>query len=154
MGLKDFEFVFNGKVSPDIEKLVYPYRDYINFVGTRKFSELYKLYSQASVLVLPTIEDGFAAVVTEAMACGVPVITTNHCCGADVIEDGVNGFLIPIRSSESIVEKVIYLYSNPEIHKEISLAAYLSSQKSLGMDSHGKYAFQEYNSKYLEFRNK
>ena len=62
---------------------------------------------QASdVFVLPSLAEGFAHVILQAMSCGVPVITTPHTCGTDVIEDGRNGFIIPIRDAHALAEKI------------------------------------------------
>lgn len=142
--LKKFEFVFNGHITPEIKGLVRPYSEIIKNVGTRHFDQLYKLYSQASVFVLPTIEDGFAKVVTEAMACGVPVIATTNCGAQDVLTDGIEGYIVPIRDPEAIREKIIFLYENPERQKEMALAARKKAKSLLGLDTHGKRALEKY----------
>lgn len=58
------------------------------------------------VLVLPSLFEGFGLVILEAMAQGTPVITTTHTAGPDIIENGINGFIVPIRSAEAIAEKL------------------------------------------------
>ena len=58
------------------------------------------------VFVFPSLFEGFGLVILEAMAQGLPVITTSHTVGPDIIEDGVDGFIVPIRSSEAIAEKL------------------------------------------------
>jgi starch synthase len=58
------------------------------------------------ILVLPTLFEGFALVILEAMSQGLPVITTPNSGGTEIITDGKNGFIIPIRSAESISEKI------------------------------------------------
>jgi len=58
------------------------------------------------LLVLPSLFEGFGLVILEAMAQGTPVITTDHTAGPDVIENGTDGFLVPIRSAEAIAEKL------------------------------------------------
>ena len=131
--------MFNGKIDPEIRDLIFPYLGLINNVGTRPFSELYKIYSQASVFVLPTIEDGFGNVIVEAMACGVPVIATTNCGAADIITDGVDGFIIPIRDIRALRDKIIFLYENPEIREQIKAKTILS------IDSHGDRALNEFN---------
>lgn len=62
--------------------------------------------ANADVLVFPSLDEGFGLVVLEGMACGLPVIATDHTCGPDVIEDGKHGFIVPIRSHEAIAEKL------------------------------------------------
>jgi len=48
------------------------------------------------------------------MASGLPVITTPNCAGPDLIEDGVTGFIIPIRDVDAICEKLAWIHDNPE----------------------------------------
>ena len=64
--------------------------------------ELFQLYTQYDALVLPTIFEGFGLVIVEAMAAGLPVITTANSMGPDVIEDDINGWIIPIRDAIAI----------------------------------------------------
>ena len=75
------------------------------------------------VLVFPSLFEGFGLVVTEALSQGLPVITTPHTCGPDVITDGLDGFIVPIRSAESIAEKLEILYNNREKLAEMHVAA-------------------------------
>ncbi|GAK58414.1 glycosyl transferase [Candidatus Vecturithrix granuli] len=72
------------------------------------------LYQQASVCILPTLEDGFGLVVLEAMACGVPVIITEHTGAKDCVRHGLDGFIIPPYCSESIAETLTYCYDHRE----------------------------------------
>ena len=148
--LPNFEFVVNGTVYPGCEKIVQKYASNIRFLGTRPFNQLYDVYSQASVVVLPTIEDGFAKVITEAMACGVPVIVTPNCSASDVLTDGVEGFIVPIRSSEAIRERILLLYENPNLRNAMAEAALIRSQAGGGWTSYGERAYEIYSEKRKE----
>lgn len=68
--------------------------------------ELFEIYRRASVLVFPSLCEGFGMVITEAMANGLPVITTSSTAGPDLIESGKNGFIVPIRDSEKLAETI------------------------------------------------
>jgi len=76
-------------------------------------------YLQADVFALPTVSDVFPAVVLEAMAAGLPVITTPNCGCADVVRDGVDGFIVPIRAPDRIAEKLELLATNPALRAEM-----------------------------------
>lgn len=80
-------------------------------------------YAAASVAVLASVADGFGMVVPQAMACGLPVIVTENVGARDLVEDGVNGFVVPIRSPERIAEKLRFLHDNPEVARQMGLAA-------------------------------
>jgi glycosyltransferase involved in cell wall biosynthesis len=58
------------------------------------------------VLALPSLHEGFGLVMLEAMAQGVVPIATDHTGAPDVIEDCIDGFIIPIRSADAIAEKL------------------------------------------------
>ena len=58
------------------------------------------------VLVFPSLFEGFGLVLTEALSQGLPIIATAHTCAPDLIEDGKEGFIVPIRDSAAIAEKL------------------------------------------------
>ena len=80
------------------------------------------------MLVLPSLFEGFGLVILEAMAQGTPVIATDHTAGPDVIEDGKDGFMVPIRSAEAISEKLDLLASDREKLMSMKLAARQKAQ--------------------------
>ena len=80
------------------------------------------------VLVLPSLFEGFGLVILEAMAQGTPVIATDHTAGPDVIEDGVDGFIVPIRSVSAIAEKLELLSSDRERLMSMKQAARRKAQ--------------------------
>lgn len=62
---------------------------------------------QASdMFVFPSLVEGFGHVILQAMGCGLPVVTTAHTCGPDVITEGADGFVVPIRDSEAIAARI------------------------------------------------
>ena len=78
---------------------------------------------QHDVLVLPSLFEGFGLVILEAMAQRLPVITTAHTAGPDVISQGVDGFIVPIRSAEAIAARLDQLASTPHLLQEMKQAA-------------------------------
>ena len=61
----------------------------------------------ADIFVLPSLEDGFARTVTEALACGLPVIVTPNTGASDLVQSGVNGEVVPIRDPQAIADAVL-----------------------------------------------
>ncbi|CAI9084883.1 Glycosyltransferase (fragment) [Methylacidiphilum fumariolicum SolV] len=75
------------------------------YMGSCSRDKVYSYYHQASVFVLPSIGDGFSCVIPEAMASALPVITTTNNGASDLVDKGLNGYIVPIRSPERIAEK-------------------------------------------------
>ncbi len=75
------------------------------------------------VFVFPSLFEGFGLVLLEALAMGLPIITTPHTAGPDLITDGVEGFLVPIRSSEAIAARLDELRREPERRTAMSILA-------------------------------
>ena len=78
-------------------------------------------YQQSHVFVLPTLSDGFALTQLEAMAHGLPVVTT-PCCG-EVVSDGVDGFVVPPREVEALAQAFQRYLAEPELLPQHSVAA-------------------------------
>ena len=79
----------------------------VHFVGFQKREELASFYRAADCLVLPTKSDVWGLVINEAMAYGLPVITTDRCvAGLELVKDGVNGYLVPVEDNGALAEKL------------------------------------------------
>lgn len=88
----------------------------VHFVGFLKKEELARYYKAADLFVLPTREDIWGLVINEAMAYGLPVITTDKCvAGLELIQDGINGYIVPVEEEIALAEKMqIVLASDME----------------------------------------
>jgi glycosyltransferase involved in cell wall biosynthesis len=142
--LPRFEFCLAGTILPEIRPLLSRYEGRFRYLGVLPHDELYRLYSQASVFVLPSIEEGLAYVQAEAMACGLPVIATPNTGAEDLFADGVEGFVVPIRNSEAIRERTLALYHNPELGEQMSRDAHTRVRSMRGWNHYGKRAAQIY----------
>lgn len=79
----------------------------IHFEGFKKKEALVKYYQAADLFVLPTREDIWGLVVNEAMAFGLPVITTDRCvAGLELVENGVTGYIVPVEDADALAEKM------------------------------------------------
>ena len=75
----------------------------VHFVGFKKKEALEEYYRAADVLVLPTKSDVWGLVINEAMAQGLPVITTDRCvAGVELVENGVNGYIVPVNNNSAL----------------------------------------------------
>ena len=98
---------------PDDSSPFVPFRDSFKHIPHVSQTDLPQIYRSADVFVFPSLLEGMGLVVLEAMASGLPVITTPNGPG-DLVRDGVDGFVVPIRNVDAIVEKLEYLRAHPE----------------------------------------
>jgi glycosyltransferase involved in cell wall biosynthesis len=136
--LRNAELLLIGAVSHDMNTIM---RRYDGMFRHRSFvpnRELRRYYGRSSVFVLPTLEDGFAYVIGEAMACGLPVITTANNGAADIIHDGRDGFVVPIRSPQLIAERLELLYRNNQLRQQMSHAALVTARSELSWEKYAR----------------
>lgn len=90
----------------------------IELVGPVPRSAVAREYAWADVLVLPSISEGSANVCYEALATGLPVITTPN--AGSVVCDGIEGYVVPIRSSQGLAERMATLAADGDLLGELS----------------------------------
>ncbi|MDJ1185071.1 glycosyltransferase family 4 protein [Roseofilum casamattae] len=106
-----------------------PYENLFRYIPPVPHHTLDRYYSSASVFVFPSLVEGFGLVLLEAMACGIPIITTPNTAGPDIITDGVEGFIVPIRDSQALQEKLEWCMDRPIELKAMGQAARKKAEK-------------------------
>jgi D-inositol-3-phosphate glycosyltransferase len=110
----------------------------ITYVPAPSKRELIELYQGASVFVLPSNEEGFGMVILEAMACGVPVISTRSGGPEAILTDCVDGFLVPLKDSESMACRMEQLLRSAELNEEMGARARRSIEHRYALDVAGE----------------
>lgn len=91
------------------------------FLPFMKQEELFQYYKMADVFVLPTREDIWGLVINEAMSQGLPIITTDKCvAGIELVQNGKNGFLVPVESVEALSEKISIVLQEQGLRRNMS----------------------------------
>jgi glycosyltransferase involved in cell wall biosynthesis len=93
----------------------------VRFVGTVPYDDVVRYYWAADLFVLPTLYEGLPKVVLEAMACGLPVITTRVSGNTDAVVDGETGILVDPRSVEQLRDAMLSLLSDPGMMRLMSV---------------------------------
>lgn len=121
LGWQDAELWLLGRVTPEMKAILPSYQDVpgVRFVGYTP--DPVAVYQSADVFAFPTIEEGSALVTYEALACGLPVVTTPH--AGSVVRDGVEGFIIPIRDVEALAAALERLRADERLRREMRKAA-------------------------------
>ena len=134
---------FAGVVLPETRSLIEEFsrRLHIICLGTVPQPVLKEVMSGSHVMVLPSIEDGFGMVISEAMACGCPVICSENCGGGETISDGKDGFIVPIRDSAAVAERLQHLADDADLRLRMSQSALARVQSFGGWDNYGDRMF-------------
>ena len=105
---------------------------------------LAEYYSQGSVFCLPSIEEGMAMVVPQAMSCGLPIICTHNTGGGEVVRDQQDGFLISARDIEQLKEKILFCYQNPALLKKMGQSALERVRSGFSWNNYGEKIISAY----------
>ncbi|HKO42646.1 MAG TPA: glycosyltransferase family 4 protein [Pyrinomonadaceae bacterium] len=81
--------------------------------------ELAEIFGRADVLVLPTLGEGLAHIILEAMSAGLAIVTTENSGCGDFVEDGVNGWKVPIRDVNQLANRLQQCIDGPDLVKEM-----------------------------------
>ncbi len=125
---RQFKFTLIGSVEKPFRKLLktYPHVEYFHHLP---MNDLASLIRQMDIYVFPTLEDGFSNTLVQAMASGLLPISTPHCIAPEIIQNGINGYIVPSHNSMAIREHLLNLVENPFQIQKMRRAASTSVQK-------------------------
>jgi len=112
--LKDAELVLMGNIAVRDDALT-QYKGYFKHVCSVPYSELPMHYQGADIFVFPSLHEGSALVTYEALASGLPVITTHN--SGSIVRDGEDGFIVPIRDVEALMKKIHLLHQDKDLRE-------------------------------------
>lgn len=93
---------------------------YVRFPGHLYGKDIIKAFLASDIFILPSYNEGFPLTILEAMAAGLPIITTPVGAIPEVIEDGIHGFLVQPKDPQSLGEKIVQLIENKGLREEMS----------------------------------
>lgn len=116
------DIVGSGELLEDIRTYVrvHSLDDFVNIHGFQENTE--KFFKLCHAFVLPSYSEGMPLSILEALACELPVISTNVVAIPEVITPGLNGFLIDPGDKNQLSEHMLYLVQNPDIAAEMGAA--------------------------------
>ena len=109
----------------------------VTFTGSLRQPELIRCMRASHALVLPSVEEGLALVMAQAMACGCPVIATAATGAEDLFANEVEGFIVPDRDVPALTRRMQQLADDPELHASMRLAGLVRVQTLGGWDRYG-----------------
>jgi glycosyltransferase involved in cell wall biosynthesis len=119
LALPNAELLLVGEIRPEINFLL---RDSgganVRLAGILPPEEVAKCYRESSLLVFPSVNEGFGLVLLEAMASGLPVAATDKSGAEDCITQGKDGFVVPARNVDALAETILWYFR----HRDETLA--------------------------------
>ena len=118
----------------------------VRWIGYVKNIE--ELFKKCCIVVLPSYQEGFPKSLQDAAASGRPIITTNTNGCREVVDENINGYLVPVNDHKILASKIIYLLNNREILTKMCIKSRLKAEKEFDqniivtqhMEIYNKYA--------------
>jgi colanic acid/amylovoran biosynthesis glycosyltransferase len=123
----EYVIIGDGPLRPHLEGLAWTLgiTNVVRFAGWEPRPEVVRALSRADILLAPSVtaesgdQEGTPVVIMEALACGVPVVSTLHAGIPEVVDDGVSGFLVPERQSQALALALERLVRDPELRESM-----------------------------------
>ena len=110
----DSRLILAGLGTEDLEPFIQQITDKGNFVLLGRVPDVADVYNTCSVYVQPSVSEGFGLEILEAMSYSRPVIASEGAGASELIEDGVTGFVVPIRNAGAIAKQIEWFKSNQD----------------------------------------
>lgn len=124
LGLAKAEMVLIGEVTPEILRFIKQWAlPNVRLLGVQPSIELAQWYRTSHLFVFPSVNEGLARVLLEAMSSGLPVVATERSGAEDCISQGIEGNIVPARNMEALAEAILWHYKNPEASAVMGKAA-------------------------------
>jgi glycosyltransferase involved in cell wall biosynthesis len=122
------ELTVCGRVVDGLE-LFRPFGDQVIVRPSVSANELVVAYQAADLFVFPSVGEGFGQVLLEALACGLPVVSTTRTAAPDLIEDGVQGFVVEPRSAGQLADRIAWALDHRAELEAMGVAARIRSEQ-------------------------
>lgn len=118
------QFLCAGPITPEVRPSLSSLSANVQILGKLPQHELPATYATADLFLFPTIQDGFGMVLAQAKTGGVPVLTTANSAGPDLVREGHDGWVVPIRRPDLLADRIRWSTSHRERLAEMAEAAY------------------------------
>jgi colanic acid/amylovoran biosynthesis glycosyltransferase len=105
----------------------------VNFVGYKSQAEVRNYFQQTDIFVMSSFAEGIPVVLMEAMAAGVPVVATQIAGVSELVEDSVNGYLVPPGDTVSLTERIEKLLSDDKLRAAFGTAGRIKVEKDFNI---------------------
>ncbi len=146
LNLDDSKLLMVGNIEKELFPFLKPFFLNPNIIFQKHVNQkkLRSFYNNSNLFVTSSLEEGLAVVQIQAMACGLPLICTPNSGGEELIEEGKNGFVCPIRDKDYLKNKIIYFYNNREELKLFGKNSNYKAKNYFSWDKYSQNIYEEY----------
>ncbi|MBI4722732.1 MAG: glycosyltransferase family 4 protein [Candidatus Stahlbacteria bacterium] len=112
-------FIGEGELLSDMKSLVKDKEQRVKFLARVENAEMPKYLRAADIYVSTSLSDGSSLSLMEAFACGLPCVVTDVPAIREWVVNGINGFIVPRKNTQGVVEKILMILRDEKLRKEI-----------------------------------
>ena len=137
--VNDYEVGFIGSISDEVKGIIELNKkpNWI-FHGQINQYDLKTILKDYDIAIQPSIQEGLSMVIAQLLACGIPVIATTNTGGEEIIVNGYNGYIVPIRNSDEIKNKIELLNSDRQLLELLKINAEESVMNGFTWNDYGE----------------
>jgi glycosyltransferase involved in cell wall biosynthesis len=148
--IPDAELICIGGVRPDFQLEMKKWKgSFTHYTGV-PHSELAKMLARSTAFVLPSVEEGFARVLSEAMACGLPILASYESGATTVVRDNEEGIIIQPRDINGIAGAMIRIARDEHENRRMGEAAFAAGAQSNTWSDYYRRLFKEYERRLIQ----
>lgn len=137
-----YQIVGDGFLRPQLEELIKELNvvSQVQLLGWKQQAEVKEILDNSDIFLVPSVtgedgdQEGLPVVLMEAMAMGLPILSTLHSSIPELVEDGISGFLVPERDVDSLTQKLQRLIEDPQLWQEMGKAGHTFVQTHHNID--------------------
>jgi glycosyltransferase involved in cell wall biosynthesis len=147
LALPNAELVLVGRVNTEMNSLLRTHADStVRILGFLSPEELAERYRDSDLFVFPSVNEGLAQVLLEAMASGLAVVASDMSGADDCLTEGKEGFIVPARNVDRLAEAILWCYQHPDETRAMGLAARARIEKQFTLDHYNQRQIALYRS--------
>jgi len=128
-------------------------RPSVSFLGAVSHGELPAIYAASCMVVLPSVSEGLSRVLLEAMACEKPVIASGIPANLSLVQDGVNGLIVPVGETDLFAEAILRLAKDKNLQRKLSRAARKTVLREYAVDKRVDRMLEAYKAAIKSFEH-
>ncbi|MDQ3254143.1 MAG: glycosyltransferase [Acidobacteriota bacterium] len=138
----EYHIVGDGPLREQLRRVIQELNaaDTIKLLGAKRQPEVHEILNDADIFLAPSFTgadgdiEGIPVSIMEAMATGLPAVSTRHAGIPELIQDGVSGFLVPERDVDALAERLGYLLKNPHLRPEMGWKGHVDVSQHYNID--------------------